>query len=238
MKKLVLVLLFLVSGLFGDIGTIMALKGKASVERLSGVVEAKTGMILLEGDSITTKANSRVQVVLKDNTTISIGADSAFSFEEFSQDGKNSKLSMRAKRGFFRSVTGIIGKLAPDKFKVRTSTVTIGIRGSDFSGEIGSDRQVFKCFDGAIFIEFDGSINELEAGMMMEILGTKFEIQEIDSDKEEDSKVEKMKGIIIKSIDQGEIPTESIFDIIKIIEGLEEPPFDINLIPEDREIQY
>lgn len=224
----------------------MVTKGIAEVKRAEELLKASSGMELFQGDEITTKEKSRVQVMLKDNTVITIGANSAFGFEEFFLDGENSKVSMKAKRGFFRSVTGLIGKIAPNKFKIKTASVTIGIRGTDFSGDIFEGREVFKCFEGAIFVEFDGNINELDSGMMMEVLGTKFEIQEFDTTKvdEASGKIEEVKGIIIKSIDESDIPTEVVSDITQIIEDIEEPeppveePFEMNLIPEDREIQY
>jgi len=244
MKFLVLMLIYV--SLFGNIGNIMAMKGSAEVKRESKSLNASSGMELFQGDEILTKEKSRVQVMLKDDTVITIGSNSEFSFEEFSQEGENSKVSMRAKRGFFRSVTGKIGKLAPERFKVKTASATIGIRGTDFSGDISVEREIFKCFEGAIFVEFDGSINELDAGMMMEVIGTKYEIQEFDASKVKDSieKMEGMKGVIIKSMDKSDIPTEVVSDITQIIESIEEgeppveEPFEMTLTPEDREIQY
>ena len=237
-------LIFLHVSLYASIGNIMAVKGIAELKRESTYLSASSGMELLEGDIVVTKEKSRVQVMLKDDTVVTIGANSEFGFEEFSLKGKDSKISMKANKGFFRSVTGKIGKLAPERFKVKTASATIGIRGTDFSGDIGVDREIFKCFDGAIFVEFDGKINELDAGMMMEILGSKFEIQEFDASKVDKtfSKIEGMKGIIIKSLDNSDIPTEVVSDITQIIDNTEKPtviePFEMTLIPEDREIQY
>jgi len=242
MKFLLLIVLQI--SLYASIGNIMAIKGSAEIKRESGLLKALSGMELLQGDLVITQEKSRVQVMLNDDTVVTIGSNSEFAFEEFSEDGVNSKVSMRAKRGFFRSVTGKIGKLAPERFKVKTASATIGIRGTDFSGEIGIDREVFKCFDGGIFVEFDGNVNELDAGMMMEILGEKFEVQEFDASKVKDvsGKMQGMKGIIIKAIDKSDIPTEVVSDITQIIEHAEEPPveepFEMTLTPQDREIQY
>ena len=164
MKKL-FILLFITTSLFASIGTIMAAKGKAIVERGSSQkVYAIAGLKLLEGDTIVTQAKSRVQVMLLDETVITVGAKSSFSFEEYAFNGKNSKVTMTASRGFFRSVTGRIGKLAPQRFKVKTASATIGIRGTDFWGITGGETERVTCNKGAIVIEYDGKTIEVGAG--------------------------------------------------------------------------
>jgi hypothetical protein len=220
----ILLLIFLSISLWGNIGTVMALKGSAEIKRSDTNIEVKSGMDVIEKDEIITQDKTRVQVMLNDDTVVTIGANSSFSFEEFSQEAQNEKISMRANRGFFRSVTGQIGKLAPERFKVKTASATIGIRGTDFSGDISFEREVFKCYDGAIFVEFEGDIKELDAGMMMEILGTEYEIKEFDVKKASEAlgkDLSGMKGFVIESIDDSEIPTEVISDITEIIENEE-----------------
>ncbi len=169
MIKIILALFISLSAWAG-IGNIMALKGEATIERASKSIHATSGAELLEGDTILTKAKTRLQVMLTDGTVVTIGPNSSFSFDEFSFDGtKNSKLSMRAERGFFRSVTGKLGKIAPERFKVKTASATIGIRGTDFSAEISQDKEIIKCYSGAIFVDFKGEFNEVDAGSMIEL---------------------------------------------------------------------
>lgn len=234
--------------LWANIGNIMAMKGSADVQRDSGTVVAKSGMPLLKGDEILTEKKSRVQVMLKDNTIVTIGASSSFSFEEFAFDGtQNSEVSMQANRGFFRALTGKIGKLAPERFKVKTASATIGIRGTDFSGEIFGDRELFKCYEGAIFVEFDGRINHLDAGMLMEILQNRFKIREFDTDRELKPKEENQevaKGEAAESSQESQIPTESISDVTQIISDAANSPersnesFDVDPNSEDRPVSY
>ena len=245
--KIFLILLMSLS-LWANIGNILAMKGSADVKRAGDSLSAKIGMALLEGDTIVTAKKSRVQVMLQDSTVVTIGANSSFGFEEYLFDGtKASKVSMKANRGFFRSVTGRIGKVAPERFKVKTASATIGIRGTDFSGDISQGREIFKCYQGAIFIEFDGGVQDLDAGMMAEIIKDKFEVKEFDDTKTKDSKVKESKslsgrkGIIIKSIDGSDVPTEVISDVTQIVNDsanndntLDDP----NTQPEDRQTQY
>lgn len=263
-KKLLILLLLLSSALFANIGTVMALKGEASVERLSGDVDVKAGMKLLEGDTIVTQAKSRVQVMLKDETVVTIGSKSTFSFEEFSLDGANSKLVMRSSRGFFRSVTGKIGKLAPERFKVRTASATIGIRGTDFWGITGGESEKIICNKGAIFIEYDGKVIEVKAGGYV-IYGPKGikegktgsgedgDSYDAKEDEDEEKEDDEEKGDNDKSdspkiddipeeddISEVDIPTEDIADIVQIIEEIVDitEPFTIDIGGEDRPVQY
>ena len=198
-----------------SIGTVMAMKGRAKIERLNKILSLKSGMELLEKDSITTDKASRVQVMLKDDTVVTIGANSSFNFEEFTfNNTKDSKVSMRAKRGFFRSVTGKIGQIAPQRFKVKTATTTIGIRGTDFSGNIFEEKEIIKCFSGTITVEVDGNSFEVDAGMMVSLssdksLAVKVVKQKMNENKSETKEQKKeQKKNKKKDESQGEIKKE------------------------------
>lgn len=162
-----LLLLFVLTGMIhASIGTVLAMRGEAKVHRLYKVPQTlKAGQQIKKGDEIITQRLSRVQVMLKDRTVITIGANSTFKFDDFFFDGtKKSKLAMRAKRGFFRSVSGKIGKIAPKRFKVRTTSATIGIRGTDFSGYILGNQEFYLCNAGAISVTVGEQVQNLVPG--------------------------------------------------------------------------
>jgi len=171
MIKIFTLIVLMGSILFANIGSIMALKGSAFVQRNGANINAKSGMSILNGDTIKTYNNSRVQVILKDDTTLTIGANSSFEFTDFYFDGTNkSSLKMKANRGFFRTVTGKIGKIAPKRFKLKTISATIGVRGTDFSGDIMENREIIRCYSGAISVELDnGGMQNILSGMLIEI---------------------------------------------------------------------
>jgi len=169
MKILLFILLSL--NAFASIGNIMALKGSAEIHRdNNNILPAKSGMKIEEGDKVVTQSKTRVQIILKDETIITIGANSSFQFDEFFFDNsKKSTLSMRMNRGFFRSVTGKIGKIAPERFKVKTSSATIGIRGTDFSVRLQNAIERFRCYSGGIRITFGNTIRDIHAGESFEL---------------------------------------------------------------------
>jgi len=169
MKKIIL-LLFTTISIFASIGNIMALKGEVTIKHANAEKRAKSGMKVIQGDTIVTADKSRVQVVLKDDTMVTIGSNSSFQFDQYFFDGsKKSMVKMKANRGFFRSVTGKIGKIAPERFTVETSSATIGIRGTDFSVKIKGKRERFKCHRGRISIRIGSQLIELGAGQMFEL---------------------------------------------------------------------
>ncbi|MEA2099623.1 MAG: FecR family protein, partial [Campylobacterota bacterium] len=242
----ILLFLFLSVTLWANIGNVMAMKGSAELKRLDETLGLKIGMELLEGDSIVTRAKSRVQVMLKDETIVTIGADSSFDFEEFKFDNsKDSKLLMRANRGFFRSVTGKIGEIAPQRFKVKTVSATIGIRGTDFSGNILESTEVIKCYAGVIFVEFDGGLIDIDAGMMIELAPDKApkvkgikqektvknaekkdktkekEKEDKESDNKDSSHKDNFEKIVESEIEIVEIPSEDIADVTQKINVVE-----------------
>jgi len=151
--------------IYANIGNIMALRGNAKVIHSYKTISAKSGMKLYQGDEINTGKKARVQVVLKDGTIVTIGEKSSFRFDKYFYDGsKKSHLKMKAKRGFFRSVTGKIGKVAPKRFTVETSSATIGVRGTDFSAMISKYRERYRCHRGAITIKIGDMIKLIGAG--------------------------------------------------------------------------
>lgn len=158
--------------LYANIGTIMALKGEAKIKRNQLTNSAYMGMDIKQGDRILTQDKSTMQVLLNDDTVITIGGNSSFDFKKFTYDGtKNSTVALQANSGSFRTVTGQTGKLAPDRFRIKTLSATIGIRGTDFSVYITKDKkEIIQCHSGAIWVKYDnGESKQILANMLMGI---------------------------------------------------------------------
>jgi hypothetical protein len=170
--------LTLTAFLWSNIGNVGAFKGTATISRSSSMLNVKNGMVLKLKDKIITADKSRVQVILKDNTVVTIGPNSIFVFDAYKFGGKDdSEVKMHIDRGFFRSVTGKIGKLAPERFKVKTASATIGIRGTDFSALISEGKETITCYKGKLNVSIGGTSHKVDAGMMLEIFNGKTEIK-------------------------------------------------------------
>ncbi len=176
--RILLFLLILTALVWSDIGNVGAFKGSATVSRNSKTLDIKSGMTLKVKDKIITEKKSRVQVILKDNTVVTIGPESTFIFDVYKFAGKdNSEVKMHIDRGFFRSVTGKIGKLAPERFKVKTVSATIGIRGTDFSALVSEKNEIISCYKGSIHVLYENSDFMIDAGSALDVSNGKAEIK-------------------------------------------------------------
>ena len=132
-----LILLLLAAGAAGQ-----ALANVGRVEFVTGDVTAVSaagqrrtlarGEELSQGDTIHTNAG-RAQIRFSDGAYVSLQPGTEFGIKEYNFDGKTDG----TERGFFallkgamRAVTGLIGHVDHSKYRIRTPTATVGIRGT------------------------------------------------------------------------------------------------------------
>ncbi|MBE0494650.1 MAG: FecR domain-containing protein [Thiomicrospira sp.] len=157
---------------WSSIGTIVLATGQVDIQRVDQVIQAKTGSAILEQDKILTHASSRAQLRFSDNTVITLGSNTEFGVDSFLNEGSNqAEAKFNIAKGTFKVITGQIGKAAPDKFKVKTRTATIGIRGTIFTGRITEDRETIATISGQIFVTEDqtGVTVDVPAGQLTNI---------------------------------------------------------------------
>jgi len=133
MKKILLLLTITFTFAFSNVGKITALKGEVYIIRDSKQINAKSGSILILKDQIKTQNKARALILFNDNTSITVGNNSTLSVNEFVMDlthPKRSKTNFGFGNGIFRTITGKIGKVNPQGFKIKTKSASIGIRGT------------------------------------------------------------------------------------------------------------
>ncbi|MCT7492687.1 FecR family protein [Aliarcobacter cryaerophilus] len=163
MEKIIFMFLLFVSTLFANIGTITLLEGEAFVKRGQETLRLNISDSISNNDFIETKTNSKVKITFTDNTIITIGKESSLKIEDyfFDSNNKNSaKTELNVSKGAFHAITGQIGKVNPEKFKLKTKNATIGIRGTEIYGD---QNRVF-CTSGAIFVSSFGEIRDIDSG--------------------------------------------------------------------------
>ncbi|EJF06374.1 hypothetical protein ThvES_00015610 [Thiovulum sp. ES] len=171
MRNLFLIFLSTLT-LSAGIGHISAMRGDVTIERGGQKIPASKGFEIEEQDTILTTKKSKAQLKFEDNTVIRVGRNAVFKIEEYLYDkSNNSKAKFKAKNGFFSAVTGGIGKVAKDRFKLKTKTSTIGIRGTHFQGTVDDlkGEEEIACLRGAISVEIAGQLLDVEAGEIMNI---------------------------------------------------------------------
>lgn len=110
---------------------------------LQGAASGKvveSGQPLFENEKISTDNQSRLQVLLKDETVFTIGPNSSMVLDKFVYDPSNDsgKLAVAVK-GLFRFVTGRIARRKPSEMEVRMPVGVIGIRGTMVAGEANAN---------------------------------------------------------------------------------------------------
>jgi FecR protein len=108
-----------------------------------GMVEAQSmgrtrllgkGAQVCVGETIKTADSGTVQIRMLDTGFISVRPDTELKISAFQFDGKEDGTERTAFyliQGAFRAVTGLIGHLNKENYKIETPTATIGIRGTD-----------------------------------------------------------------------------------------------------------
>ena len=102
-----------------------------------------TGSKVYFGDTIITKAQSNVQILLLDETAITVGEKSELTIDEFVYDpeSKVGKIVSNIKIGTVRMITGEISKKNPDNLEINVPTGSIGARGTEFVVVTTSDQK-------------------------------------------------------------------------------------------------
>jgi len=121
------------------IGTVRNSAGKATITREGRVLPASEGTKLFAGDTLSTGSDGSLGVILRDDSTLSLGPESSFAIQKFLFSPAEGKfgLLVRLTRGTMAYLSGLIGKLSPESVHIETPTASIGVRGTRFAVKTG-----------------------------------------------------------------------------------------------------
>jgi len=121
------------------IGVVRNAAGPATVTRAGNVLPATAGTKLQVGDILATGPGGSIGVLLRDDSSLSLGPSGTLVLREFLFSPSQGKfgLLVRLTRGTMAYLSGLIGKLAPEKARFETPSATIGIRGTHFAVKAG-----------------------------------------------------------------------------------------------------
>lgn len=114
---------------------VMVVNGSAKAVNAQGQERnLEKGGEVFAGDKIVTAEGGLVQMRLNDGGYLSVRPSTEMVIDRFVYDEKNaanSNFLVSLVRGGFRSITGLIGRTNPAAYQIRTTTATLGIRGTD-----------------------------------------------------------------------------------------------------------
>ena len=112
------------------IGVVGAVSGSVKAENR----DLKTGDKIYLDEMIISSASSGAQILLLDQSTFTIGADSEVVMDTFIYDPKQNDGAIVAnvKKGSLKVISGLISKKNPDNLTVNVPEGTLGSRGTEF----------------------------------------------------------------------------------------------------------
>ena len=125
-----------------NVGTITHLGGVLRATRADGssrILAVKSEV--REGDTLKTEKNTYARIKFVDKGEVVLRPETVFRVDAYSYHavpaagqtaGQQDNIVFNLVKGGLRSVTGLLGKRSPDKFRMNTATATIGIRGTHF----------------------------------------------------------------------------------------------------------
>jgi hypothetical protein len=151
-------------------------QGTGVVAHLDGTAQVQTGTAtprvlrlgdqVLQGDTISTGANSNIVLRFDDGEVAALSQNSrmtitAYQYEPASRSG-NILLSLV--RGGMRAITGLLGANHPERVAYRAATTTIGIRGTDVEIATDGTDVVVTVVSGTITVTVGTQTVTLSAG--------------------------------------------------------------------------
>lgn len=113
-------------------GSVIALRGRASIERDGRTLDARVRDAVLLQDTVSTYASSRLKLLFRDDSVLTLGENSRATIREFVQGrGTGNKAIFNLIDGKMRSVVGKSG------LEVRTPTAVAAARGTVILFETG-----------------------------------------------------------------------------------------------------
>ena len=164
--RIILSLLFLVNMIYASVAVVSAFNGSADIYRDNQKLKVYVGVEIDTKDTIKTNDNTKIQLIFKDNTRITIGKNSDFSVEDYMYDETKpnaSKAKFKFAKGLFRTISGRIGKLNKKQFKISVKSATIGIRGTKFDVLVTASFVKVGVYKGAVYFENLGQSVDVKA---------------------------------------------------------------------------
>lgn len=159
---------------FADVGEPAGVAGAVSgavgivspAKQITAPVAVNSGDGIVMGDGLSTGAESRLQVMLLDESAITVGPDAELTIDEFVYDPAKTNanaLSASIAKGAFRLVTGAIARQNPEGTEINLPNAVLTIRGTTVIGACAA----------TCFVALAGSGDENTAGKKPSVITLK-----------------------------------------------------------------
>ena len=115
-------------------GIVKIITGDVRVRDAQGERALKSGDAVFASDRLMSGKEGSASVVLRDGTTLVLANNSQLEIQKFAFDAttQDGNILVNLMEGSLRMLTGLIAKVNPDAIQVKTKTLSVGVRGTDF----------------------------------------------------------------------------------------------------------
>lgn len=115
-------------------GIVKTVNGDVRMRDAQGERALKSGDAVFENVRLISAKDASASMVLRDGTTLVLGNNSQFEVQKFAFDATTQKgnIFVNVLQGSMRMLTGVIAQVNPEAIQVKTKTLSVGIRGTDF----------------------------------------------------------------------------------------------------------
>jgi hypothetical protein len=150
------------------VGVVQRLQGDVSIVHYANSAKALEGMAVSLKDRLVTGAQARLQIMLTDDTQITLGENAEavinqYRFNPFVSREKG-VVVVEVSRGAFLLTTGRISQLSDKRIEVKTALADLTTKGTEFwAGPTGEDTEGVAVFEGSVEVSNEGGAVVLSA---------------------------------------------------------------------------
>ena len=137
------------------VGMVQRVQGHVSIAQVGNSVDAVEGMAVSLKDRLVTGAEARLQIILTDDTQITLGenAEAVITQYQFTPlvSGNKGVVVVEVSKGAFLLTAGRISQLSNKRIEVKTALADLASAGAEFwAGSTGGDTEGVAVFEGSV----------------------------------------------------------------------------------------
>ncbi len=138
-----------------SVGVLGVAIGTVKIERSGNFFDAKATDAIFLQDKVITLGKSRAQILLIDQTAINLSQNAEIIIDKFVFGTEEDTVALKVSKGTFRFISGKVATKSPERVNVETPVATIGVRGTEFIGQIDINESLVALLNGKIEVAND-----------------------------------------------------------------------------------
>ncbi len=143
------------------VGQVIKVRGRAfSISEKNKKHNLKVGSEVYVGDRLYTGKHAFIRLSMIDEAKIDLRCNSEIKIEDYRLLRAGNRSIIRLLKGSLNKITGSIGKMSKDVYKMKTPVATVGVRGTEYALRV---LQAYGC-DGSVDVNSNGLFVKVKKG--------------------------------------------------------------------------